>query len=509
MRRTMKRWDILHKAASQHLVSRSGPMLSEIDTAREVLVDNDRKLLFVPAMQNKRIAFPFEWVIDHDVLTLDANGQRESIVSPNLALSLEVEKAEFRSESSTDVWLDVAWRKKATPRTALEEQMYVVSAPPKIGRSSSVRLENQLEGAAQELTVVPFLPTYTSSSLEFYDSVATQKVVWNSRSIRADLNRVNPPLEATVSAATLNPTKKRKDILTTLEKYGFAVVLDPSLASNTGKTTAEVVANRKASAEELIVDTFSVMRNSHYGMMSQWSSDDDWKRFSFKDQHRGVKSPAAPAAAAGEDSHQDGAYSSTKLDLHTDGTYFVDCPKVQGFGCIFSVPGQTIGGETTLVDGFAVAAAMAERFPHHLRTLCSVPVGGRYWKEGRCYESYRSVITARPMTEALTVANIAQYIERISFNNSDRIGMTMGDANGLKTSRDLRAFYAAYYKFHELVHSPEFCIAFLLQPGQLLFFDNHRTLHGRLGFSGPRVMCGAYVGTDEYYSALKHVETAY
>jgi trimethyllysine dioxygenase len=39
--------------------------------------------------------------------------------------------------------------------------------------------------------------------------------------------------------------------------------------------------------------------------------------------------------------------------------------------------------------------------------------------------------------------------------------------------------------------------------------DNHRVLHGRSAFSGPRRMCGAYIGADEYHSRLRVLQERY
>jgi alpha-ketoglutarate-dependent taurine dioxygenase len=311
----------------------------------------------------------------------------------------------------------------------------------------------------------------------------------------------------------------------------------------------DTVMQRKEAAERVILNTFSVLRNSHYGLMSTWSASDSWKltnnnnsqtagkgnssgsvRSSSKanaDKASGVgvkksqkkssatpSSPSSsssslsasattPSAPDGDSAHLDGAWAPTLLDLHTDGTYFLDCPKLQAFGCIYSDPVKTVGGETTLADGFSIAGELAEKHPNLFRLLTTVPVGGRYEKEGKVYEAYRPVITLRPTAECITRGNVAQHVERISFNNSDRIPLMLGAQTGIWSAYELRTFYHAYYKFHELSHSPEFSLDFTLRPGQLLFFDNHRVLHGRLSYTGPRVMCGAYVGSDEYYSSLK------
>jgi alpha-ketoglutarate-dependent taurine dioxygenase len=118
--------------------------------------------------------------------------------------------------------------------------------------------------------------------------------------------------------------------------------------------------------------------------------------------------------------------------------------------------------------------------------LCRVKVKGVYEREGRKYNMRSPVISLGEDGKT----------HRVAFNNADRASM---EGHSLSVE-ELRAFYRAYYEFHRIAHNS--CIKFLLRPGYLLFFDNQRTLHGRLPYSGPRVMCGAYIGSDEYYSEL-------
>eukprot|EP00758_Cryptobia_borreli_P014448 Tbor_TRINITY_DN5923_c0_g1::TRINITY_DN5923_c0_g1_i1::g.19324::m.19324 len=435
----------------------------------------------------------------------------------------------------------------------------------------------------------------------------------------------------------------------------------------------ETVNHRAAITEKVTTSLFGIVRNSHYGMLATWSDSDLWKTVETDEVVSGIKNnhtiltgkvpkgakvnnnnnknssfgvPNMLTRSTGvkqgnkqrgkhNENHEDGAYKADHLDLHTDSTYFIDSPKVQVFGCCFSDPIGTKGGETSMVDGMMVAMKLAgqiaaaqrkegkmpgvstinlkedlklvdigmpafkifdsmnaDKKMKLLEMLCTVPVGGRYLKEGRHYTSYRPVIalapglTAKDLVKAadhmfnhqspFSTATISQdmktnsitgesspvkqpissesdkalqtktqrnqkytywcdnlqqtlyegrlggrpLIERITFNNSDRIPFSpimAGIASSVPLSErhptdihgffnkpeHLRNMYLAYEWFHTAAHDRSNAIGFTLKVGQLLLFDNHRVLHGRLSFSGPRVMCGSYVGTDEYFSTLK------
>jgi gamma-butyrobetaine dioxygenase len=66
-----------------------------------------------------------------------------------------------------------------------------------------------------------------------------------------------------------------------------------------------------------------------------------------------------------------------------------------------------------------------------------------------------------------------------------------------------RPFYAAYRRFAALLREPRFQLKCRLATGDLVAFDNQRTLHGRTGFSSakfPRHLRGCYLTRDSVYS---------
>ena len=54
----------------------------------------------------------------------------------------------------------------------------------------------------------------------------------------------------------------------------------------------------------------------------------------------------------------------------------------------------------------------------------------------------------------------------------------------------------------------EACFSIEVQPkiGSMLIFDNHRCLHARTAFAGPRIMSGSYISLDDYFSALNQFQ---
>jgi len=178
--------------------------------------------------------------------------------------------------------------------------------------------------------------------------------------------------------------------------------------------------------------------------------------------------------------HADTAYTTVYLAPHTDGTYSHDAPGLQFFLCLQAAPQ---GGESLLVDGFAIAAQLAATDPETFVTLASVPVPGRYIEPGVHLRAERPVFrsTARGV------------LDQVSFNNYDR-------APFLLPPELERRFNRAYRRFAELAADPARRVAVGLTAGDILIFDNWRTLHGRNAFVGPRHYVGAYLNHEDLES---------
>jgi len=183
--------------------------------------------------------------------------------------------------------------------------------------------------------------------------------------------------------------------------------------------------------------------------------------------------------------HDDTAYSTQYLEPHTDSTYSHDAPGLQCFLCQ-EFDGK--GGESVLVDGFALAEEMRQAEPELFQVLTEVTVPGRYVEPGVHLRAERPAIRL----------DARGRLRQVSFNNYDR-------APFLLAPERMKAFYRAYKDFHARIVARDNWLTIPLRPGMALIFDNWRLLHGRLGYSGKRVFCGCYHNHEDFESALRNL----
>ena len=182
-------------------------------------------------------------------------------------------------------------------------------------------------------------------------------------------------------------------------------------------------------------------------------------------------------------SKADTAYTNLELLPHTDGTYSHDAPGLQLLHCLF-FDGQ--GGESTMVDGFAIAEHIRQTRPdiHHL--LSTVPIPGQYIGDGS------HLMSARPVLRHDSNGALAQ----VSYNNADRAPFLL-EANAMI---DL---FTALRTFDQLTNQRNRQWRHVLRPGEAMLFDNWRVLHGRTAYTGKRQLCGAYVNHEDFESRLR------
>ncbi len=186
--------------------------------------------------------------------------------------------------------------------------------------------------------------------------------------------------------------------------------------------------------------------------------------------------------------HEDSAYSTQTLLPHTDGTYYHNAAGLQMFNCLEF---DGTGGESVLVDGFAIAAEMKEQCPEHFETLCTVSVPGQYLEPGVHLYAERPVIRLNRHGE----------LQQVSFNNYDRAPMHMDE-------NTLAAFYAAYAEFNRRSIDEANWLKIPLRAGMALIFDNWRCMHGRMAYSGKRTFYGCYHNRADYESRLRTLRQA-
>lgn len=173
------------------------------------------------------------------------------------------------------------------------------------------------------------------------------------------------------------------------------------------------------------------------------------------------------------------AYTGRALSAHTDNPYRQPVPGIQILHCLVN---EVAGGQSTLVDGFAVAERMAAETPELHDVLAHTTLTFRF-------ESDNDILVNRgPMIER----DAAGTLRRVRY--STRLDYVPALPPG-----DLDLYYRARRRLAELLADPAFEIRFRLEPGTALIMDNHRLLHGRTGFDtggGHRHLQGCYIDHD-------------
>jgi gamma-butyrobetaine dioxygenase len=160
-------------------------------------------------------------------------------------------------------------------------------------------------------------------------------------------------------------------------------------------------------------------------------------------------------------------YTDAAIDLHTDQPFLEQPPRYQLLHCIRMADE---GGESLLSDARAAARWLAANDAPASDILRSTPV--HFHRVQRAFQS-------------LHVGPILRGDEQFQVRLSP---FTM--APHRIPFAHMRAFYRAYGDFVRLAQDRAY--RFTLRPGDVLLYDNHRMLHGRTGFRGPRWIRGVY-----------------
>ncbi len=178
----------------------------------------------------------------------------------------------------------------------------------------------------------------------------------------------------------------------------------------------------------------------------------------------------------------DSAYTQEELKPHTDATYSNDAPGLQLLLCCDY---KAKGGESILVDGFKIAQNLKKNDKDLFDFLSSVEVPGKYIGDGVILEAKRPIFKLDN-----------NELIQVSFNNYDRTEFRLDELQTLK-------FYEGIKKINNLINKPEYQWRHVLNPGQLLIFNNWRILHGRSSFKGKRKMAGCYINMEDFMSACR------
>ena len=176
------------------------------------------------------------------------------------------------------------------------------------------------------------------------------------------------------------------------------------------------------------------------------------------------------------------AYSDLGLGLHTDNPYREPVP---GFQALHTLIASVEGGESLFADGFALAEHLRVSDSDAFAQLTQTPVPFLYRsKDAELYAE-------RPLIQLSCRGDVTA----VHYNSRSIAPLRL-------SAHAARPFYAAYRRFAALLREPRFQMKFRLNTGDLVAFDNQRTLHGRTGFSSakyPRHLRGCYLTRDSVY----------
>eukprot|EP00038_Savillea_parva_P018706 m.25149 g.25149 ORF g.25149 m.25149 type:complete len:519 (+) comp4214_c0_seq1:75-1631(+) len=187
------------------------------------------------------------------------------------------------------------------------------------------------------------------------------------------------------------------------------------------------------------------------------------------------------------------AYSPLGLPLHQDLVYYESPPGLQFLHCL-DFADTVQGGESTLLDSVGLLEDFRHSHPHHFATLCQVPALFQkihYEREEPVHMTYhRPIISVNPWGRVTQMTWSPPFEGPLPNYGPDTTA----------------AYYAAYCALTEAIEQSPRTLEFRLRPGDMITFNNRRTLHGRRAFSSlekttpRRHLQGTYVNIDDFKS---------
>jgi gamma-butyrobetaine dioxygenase len=173
------------------------------------------------------------------------------------------------------------------------------------------------------------------------------------------------------------------------------------------------------------------------------------------------------------------AYTSIELLAHTDQPYRQPTPGIQLLHCLRN---EAPGGDSTLADGLAAAQALQAADAEAWRACVETEVVFRY-------DMISDTVVSR--------GHILEYDRHGRFRQirlNTKLDTPVPQADG-----DLDAFYRGRRWLTGWLNDAAHQVTFRLEPGDVMFMDNIRVLHGRTAFDaskGVRHLQGAYIDHD-------------
>ena len=167
-------------------------------------------------------------------------------------------------------------------------------------------------------------------------------------------------------------------------------------------------------------------------------------------------------------------YTNAGIELHTDQPFLDEPPRFQMLQCIRPA---ARGGESFFVDALAAARFFGSMDAAGLEVLQATNV--RFHRAQRAFEK----VLDAPILGPVDAAGASLFRARFSY-------FTLAP-HRIPFAR-MEAFYRAHDAFTRLVRDARHQRRVMLGEGEIVLYDNHRTLHARTAFEGPRWLRGVY-----------------
>ena len=176
------------------------------------------------------------------------------------------------------------------------------------------------------------------------------------------------------------------------------------------------------------------------------------------------------------------------IPKHTDQCYRHAPLGLQTFHCLRT--GGT-GGETVLADAFELARVLRETEPDAFEVLSTVP-----------HQFYRYVEGRAAYYSETCIISVDYFGEVTGFRYANRQTSAPLDV----PQHLVKPVHDALRKLSSLMRDPAFEIRFLLEPGDMMIFDNHRVIHGRTHYDdtgGARHLRTMEMSREEFHNRLR------
>ncbi|RHY29867.1 hypothetical protein DYB32_004790 [Aphanomyces invadans] len=181
--------------------------------------------------------------------------------------------------------------------------------------------------------------------------------------------------------------------------------------------------------------------------------------------------------------------TSHELHPHTDFGWSEAPPGLQFLHCLAFQSPDAVGGESTLVDGYAVAELLRSQHPDAFELLSNVSIPHVFSSED-LYFQHNAPILSLDMT--------SKAVRDVRFNQANRSPLHL-------PPHLVRPYYHALHLWTQATRASENLLRFRLHEGQVLVFNNRRLLHGRHGYDAQKTwrhLKGCYMDLEDYKSKL-------